>query len=313
VNVVLPLISNNTSEGTVFPEAVTFTPEDWDLPQTIQITGVDDNVADGEINYQILTQPTISEDINYNGINPEDVTVTNEDNDTANIQVTPTTGLITSERGETANFEIILTSQPIADITIDLNSNNPNEGILSVNAVTFTPEDWDIPQIITVTGVNDNVIDDNIAYTIITDPAISNDANYNGLNAEDINLTNIDLSEPFIVINPTTGLITGETGSSDSFDIVLNTQPRDIVTLNLSSSDITEGVVSPSVVNFTPNNWDIPQTVNITGVDDNIIDDDTDYIIITNAATSNDVNYNSLNPADILVTNRDNDLPVVNL
>jgi hypothetical protein len=312
-NVTLPLISDNTNEGIIFSEAVTFTPEDWDIPQTIQITGVDDTVSDGEINYQILTQPTISEDINYNGINPEDVTVTNEDDDTANIQVTPTTGLITTERGETANFEIVLTSQPIADVTINLNSDNPNEGILSVNAVTFTPGNWDIPQVVTVTGINDNVVDDNIAYTIITDPAISNDANYNGRNAEDINLTNIDLSEPFIVINPTTGLITQETGSRDSFDIFLNTQPSNIVTLNLSSSDITEGVVSPTVINFTPNNWDIPQTVTVTGIDDNIVDRNINYTIVTDAAISNDVNYNSLNPADILVTNRDNDLPVINL
>jgi Ca2+-binding RTX toxin-like protein len=312
-DVVLPFISNNTNEGTVFPEAITFTPTNWFTPQTIRITGVNDPVDDGDINYQILTQPTISEDINYNGINPENVTVTNEDNNTANIRVTPTTGLITTERGETADFEVVLTSQPIGDVTVNLRSDNSNEGIPSINAVTFTPENWNTRQIITVTGVNDNVIDDNIAYTIITDPAISNDANYNGLNAEDINLTNIDLSEPFIVINPTTGLMTRETGSSDSFNIVLNTQPSNIVTLNLSSNDTTEGVISPEVINFTPDNWNLPQTVTITGVDDEVVDRNTNYTIITDAAISNDVNYNNLNPADILVTNRDNDLPVVNL
>jgi hypothetical protein len=312
-DVVIPFSSNNSSEGTIFPDSLTFTPANWFTPQTIRITGVNDSVDDGDINYQILTQNTISEDIDYNGINPDDVTVINQDNDTANIRLTPTTGLVTTERGETANFAIFLTSQPVEEVTINLRSDNQDEGILSIDTVTFTPLNWNNPQTITVTGVNDNLVDDNISYNIITDPAISNDANYNGLDAEDITVTNIDLSEPFIVINPTVGLNTQETGSSDNFDLVLNTQPNDIVTLNLSSNDITEGTISPEVINFTPANWDIPQTVIVTGVDDNSIDGDISYSIVTDAAISNDINYDNLNPSDILVTNRDDDLPVVNL
>ncbi|MGB3403611.1 MAG: Ig-like domain-containing protein [Microcoleaceae cyanobacterium] len=312
-DVVLPFTSDNNSEGTIFPDSLTFTSTNWFTPQTIRITGVNDPVDDGDISYQILTQNTISEDSNYNGINPDDVTVINEDNDTANIRVTPTTGLITTERGETANFEVFLTSQPVEDVIINLRSDNPNEGILAIDTVTFTPLNWNNPQTITVTGVNDNIVDENVSYNIITDPAISNDSNYNGLDAEDINLTNIDLSEPFIVINPTVGLMTRETGRSDSFNVVLNTQPSDIVTLNLSSNDSTEGVISPEGINFTPDNWDIPQTVTVTGVDDNLVDGNISYTIVTDAAISNDINYDNLNPADILVTNQDDDLPVVNL
>ncbi len=312
-DVVLPLISNDVSEGTVFPETVTFTPTDWFTPQTVRVTGVNDPVDDGDIDYQIITQPTVSEDTNYNNLNPNDVTVTNEDNNLANIRLTPTTGLITSETGESANFEIFLTSEPTADVTINFQSDNPNEGLPSPTAVTFTPEDWSNPQMVTVTGVSDNIIDESITYNIITDPAISEDLSYNGLDAEDVNLINIDASEPFIVINPTVGLMTRENERSDVFEIVLNTQPSDIVTLNLSSSDTTEGILSQTVVNFTPDNWDIPQTLTVTGVDDNLVDGSIAYSLITDPAISNDINYDSLNPADILVTNRDDDLPIVNL
>ena len=38
----------------------------------------------------------------------------------------------------------------------------------------------------TVTGVDDAVVDGDVAYTIVTAPAVSTDANYNGANAADV-------------------------------------------------------------------------------------------------------------------------------
>ena len=46
------------------------------------------------------------------------------------------------------------------------------------------------PQTVTVTGVDDSVDDGNIAYTIVTAPAISTDPNYSGLDAADVSVTN---------------------------------------------------------------------------------------------------------------------------
>ena len=44
----------------------------------------------------------------YNGIDADDVAVTNTDNDAAGIIVTPTSGLTTTEAGGTATFTIVL-------------------------------------------------------------------------------------------------------------------------------------------------------------------------------------------------------------
>ena len=68
------------------------------------VTGVDDYVDDGDIGYTIVTAAAASADANYNGLNAADVAVTNVDNDTAGITVTPISGLTTTEAGGTATF-----------------------------------------------------------------------------------------------------------------------------------------------------------------------------------------------------------------
>ncbi len=111
---------------------------------------------------------------------------------TAGIIVNPTSGLVTTETGGTDNFTIVLTSQPTANVTIGLTSSDTTEGVISSDNVTFTTSNWNTPQTITVTGIDDTRVDGNIAYTIITAPSSSTDGNYNNLNASDVSVTNID-------------------------------------------------------------------------------------------------------------------------
>jgi hypothetical protein len=110
-----------------------------------------------------------------------------------------------------------------------------------------------------------------------------------------------------ITVSPTSGLVTTEAGGTATFTVKLNTQPAANVTIGLSSSDTTEGTVSPASLTFTPSNWNTPQTVTVRGVDDQIVDGNVGYTIVTAAATSSDPNYNGLNAADVSVTNNDND------
>ena len=68
------------------------------------------------------------------------------------------------------------------------------------------------------------------------------------------------------------------------------------MTIGLSSSDTTEGTVSPASLTFTAANWNTAQTVTVTGVDD-AVDDGAirAYTIVTAAATSGDADYSGLN------------------
>src|SRR5262249_16706573 len=152
----------------------------------VTVTGVDDFVDDGDVAYTILTGAATSTDSNYNGLNPADVSVTNTDDDTAGFTVSPTTGLVTTEAGGTATFTVKLTSQPTANVTIPLSSNNTAEGTVFPASLTFTSANWNVAQTVTVTGVDDFIDDGDVAYTIVTAPATSTDSKYSALNAADV-------------------------------------------------------------------------------------------------------------------------------
>ncbi|MBC7818685.1 MAG: DUF4347 domain-containing protein, partial [Planctomycetaceae bacterium] len=110
-----------------------------------------------------------------------------------------------------------------------------------------------------------------------------------------------------IVVSPTSGLMTTEAGTTASISVVLNIAPTADVTINISSSDTTEGTASAATVTFTTLNWNVAQPVTVTGVDDSVNDGDVVFTILTAAASSTDAGYSGLNAADVSATNSDND------
>lgn len=122
-------------------------------------------------------------------------------------------------------------------------------------------------------------------------------------------ITITDDDQPGIIVTPTSGLVTTESGGTATFTMKLQTQPTANVTVNLASDDTTEGTVTPTSVTFTPVDWNVAKTVTVKGVNDTLIDGDIVYRILTRAAISADTNYNGKNPSDVTVTNRDNDQP----
>ena len=121
---------------------------------------------------------------------------TSEFSDLSLIQVTPTFGLFTSESGTKATFSVVLTSQPTANVTIPLSSSDTTEGTVSPASLTFTPANWNVPKVVTVTGKDDTIADGPIVYTIITSPAISTDPRFSGMDADDVQVTNFDNDFP---------------------------------------------------------------------------------------------------------------------
>lgn len=308
-NVVIPVSSNDTTEGTASPSSLTFTPANWNIEQNVTLTGVDDLLVDGPVGYTVTLGPPTSTNTTYAALAAVVVSATNNDNDSAGLTVNPTAGLVTTEAGGTATFSIKLNTAPSADVTIALSSSDTTEGTVSPSSVILTPANWDTAQTVTITGVNDNVDDGDIAYTIITAPATSADANYNGLNASDVAVTNTDDDSAGFVISPTSGLVTTEAGGQAMFTVRLSSEPLANVNLPLSSSNPAEGTVTPSGLVFTAANWNTPQTVTATGVDDLVRDGNIAYTIITGNPASTDPLYNGAgaNPVDVAVTNLDDD------
>ena len=175
------------------------------------MTGVNDGILDGDVAYSIVTAAATSSDAGYSGLNASDVSVTNQD-DAAGITVTPTSGLVTTEAGGTATFTVVLNTQPTANVTIGSVPAIRPKALEAPASLTFTTANWNTPQTVTVTGVNDDVDDGDVAYTIVTAAATSSDPSYSGRNASDVAVTNTDDDTAGITVTPTSGLMTTEAG-----------------------------------------------------------------------------------------------------
>jgi len=307
-DVTIGVSSSDTTEGTVDPSGLLFTPVNWSSNQIVTVTGEDDFIADGNQGYTILLGAATSGDSSYDGLNPADVAVTNTDDETAGFTISAISG-DTGEDGTTAIFTVRLTSEPTADVTIVVSSSDTTEGTVDPLSLIFTAGNWNADQTVTVTGEDDFVADGNQGYTIVLDAATSGDSNYDGRDPADVSVTNIDDETAGFTISAISGN-TGEVGTQATFTVRLTSEPTDDVTIVVSSSDTTEGTVDPLSLIFTALNWNADQTVTVTGVDDAVADGNKGYTIVLDAATSVDPNYDGLDPADVAVTNTD-DEPVV--
>jgi hypothetical protein len=90
-------------------------------------------------------------------------------------------------------FSLVLSSEPTSAVTIGLGSSDTTEGDLGgVSAITFIPSSWSTAQAVTVTGVDDNVVDGNIAFSVAVAAALSVDTNYDGFEGSDVGVVNTD-------------------------------------------------------------------------------------------------------------------------
>lgn len=112
---------------------------------------------------------------------------------------------------------------------------------------------------------------------------------------------------PGFIISPVRGLVTTELGGSATFQVRLNSAPTSPVTLPLSSSDATEGTVSPTQLLFDAGNWSSWQTVTVQGLNDSLADGAVSYSAVTGSSTSSDAAFNELDPTDVAVSNYDDE------
>ena len=211
--------------------------------------------------------------------------------------VTPSRDVITSPQLSTLN----LTYTNINTVSVATGSADDTFNVTPSTTILYTIDGGDQVQ-----GDRLNLVPG--PYTVQDDGSTAQIDGYQDIQYSDIEYKNFGASaSPGLTVNPTSGLVTTESGGTASFTVVLDSQPTADVTVGLSSSATTEGTLSTDSLTFTPDNWYTPQTVVVTGTDDSVDDGDVAYEIVTAAAVSSDSNYNGLDPADVAVTNLDND------
>lgn len=275
----------------VSPTSLVFTPENGTSPQTVTVLAVDDEERERNPHQSTLNLTVTSEgDENYDGFPLDPIIVEVADNDVARVQVGQVQGgnLTVVENGATDTFELVLTSQPDSDVIVTINTDENTQ--VEPTQVTFTPEDFDEGQTITVTAVNAR--DSANRTSTISFEVVSVDSAYNEISIDPITASVVANGDGVLINTGDESIDVTEGARGDRYEVSLAGPPQSEVKIAIISGNQT--VNSPSELTFTAENFSQPQTVIVAAVDDSVGEgphEDT----IEHIARSEDALYNGTN------------------
>ena len=181
-DVAISATSDDSSEGVVTPSSVTFTTSNWNTPQTFTITGQDDDLSDGDINYHIHLGPTQSSDPAYKNVAIPSLDVVNRDNDRykdpAGIAISPKN--LTVYEGGTAKLSTVLDVEPSSPVTLTFTASDASRATVEPSSITFIPSQYATQQSVAVIAKRNGTAGDTADIDIQIKIA-STDPRFNGL------------------------------------------------------------------------------------------------------------------------------------
>ena len=313
--VTVTVTSEKPREGRVAPPVLVFTMATWNTAQSVVVTGVDDDVDDGDQTYTVMLDPS-SGDPNYDGLDSEPVEVTTTDDDaqpTVTLAVTPAT---ITEAGGVATVTATLSGKSSQAVTLTVATPAMPPVLAdaftqSGTTLTIAAEQTTSTGLVTVTA-RDNAVD--AADKTVTISATATGGN-NVSPPAPVTLTITDDDTPGLVIAPTALALeertTDPTTHMKTYTVTLATEPTAAVTVTVTNPDPGAVTVVPTTLPFTTTNWNTAQAVTVTAVVEPAGDYRDETVSITHtAAGANE--YDSL-PAperpSVSVTVADQDTP----
>ena len=236
---------------------LTFTVDNWNSAQTVTAnTGQDD---DGSADTATLTHTASGGD--YASITAN-LPVTVTDDDSRGI-VLSETGLTVAE-GDAAgsSYTVKLATRPSGSVTVSISGHNGTDlslsgTTLSSNMLTFTVDNWNTVQTVTVKAGQD--------YDAVNDTATLTHTASGGDYASVSNtlpVTVTDDDEAGVTIEPTTLSVVA--GRSNQYTLALATEPTGEVTVTVSGHASTDVTLDKTSLTFTVDNWNTAQTVTVS-------------------------------------------------
>ena len=301
---------------------MTFTTADWKIPQSVRVYGKDDEVDNtGDSRSATIKvdpgQTADEDEYSYDNVTELSIQVTVTDNDTAKLtlskekvpldegSILDITSRTIDDTAKMATYNVKLATEPSGNVRVDVTSADPKIATVSdeSSSLTFTTDNWNMDQVVTINSVRDLVDNDGRSVRI---KHVAYGGGYNGITAEneititDDDVAGLDLGDAPTVIegSETRGLIT----------VALNSQPTSTVTVIARSAD-TKGVkvsktqigtAGPSIsLSFTKTTWNTAQTVYVSGVDNDI--EETGNRSVGMSFTPSGGGYNSSNKETVSV------------
>jgi hypothetical protein len=210
---------------TITPTTLTFTPADWNVPQSVTVTAPSGTAVSGDDTVSLF-HAVSSDDPAYQDLNIPPVSVTVHGSATTGGAgvILSTDDLNVIPGGSGASYTVVLASKPTADVTITIaqapvpvplatpdGGKDGSDLPLPVNNVTlqitpttltFTPDNWDTPQTVTVSAPAPSS-EPEFGLEFLTQTVTSDDPNYNGLAVEWVRVAVVSPTvPPPIVLTP---------------------------------------------------------------------------------------------------------------
>ena len=252
------------------PDDVTFGPNETE--KSISFRATQDSLDDdNESVTLVLMSSTLPERVEARS--PSSTTVSINDDDGSGVLITPTA--LTVPEGGSRTYTVKLTSQPTADVTVDITSDNSD---VTHNAagdtLTFTAANWASNQTVRVSAAEDaDHLDDTAT---ISHSVASSDGDYSGASASDVDVTVTDDEKVPVEVNFERATYVIDEGDEVTVKVTLDADPERTVTIPFVKTEVRatradyRGV--PSSVTFR--SGDTEQTFTVTTVNDTDDDDD---------------------------------------
>ena len=178
-DVKLSIAVTDDSELKSNKKILSITPDYWNIAQQFKVTGVSDDIIDGNIKSNVVIKAT-SDDPDFNNKSKE-IEFTTVDLNKAGFKINSTKASLSENSGMSVSMTISLTSRPTADVKVTATSTDPTELQVTIGStLTFTQISCYKPQTVTAKVLDDS-LPDGTQQAQIKFVAESLDNNYNGI------------------------------------------------------------------------------------------------------------------------------------
>ena len=191
----------------------------------------------------------------------------------------------------TAKYTMVLNRDPDGSVTITPTSSLTTSATVS-GAVTFTSDNWSVPQEVTVTAIEEGSVTISHAVT-----ASTSDIYPTTFTVDSVGVS-IELPDQVLLSGETSVSLGLPRNATSTYTLRLNTAPTGSVTVAVANSDSSLVTASPTSITFSTTNWNIPRTVTLS-----VAGDSSGSATITHSITGGASNYpTSLSIPSISVT-----------
>ena len=232
-NVVTVEVENLYTADLTATPSLTFNATNWGTAQTVTLAPVDDDIDDDSESFTLTHKVTGAD---YTAIPANAVNVSIVDNDDRGVIVSETS--LTFREQLRSSYTIVLNSEPLGTVTIDLAADPATKLTLMVSPpvspprLTFNPGNWDTSQTVTLIAPHDDDVDDEAGITI-THMVDGSDYGANNVTVDDVSVDIDDDDTESITITPTR--LRFVEGRTAVYEVVLDTQPSvgQVVTITI--------------------------------------------------------------------------------